>query len=113
MVRPREWDRAALAEEFLQYIESTDIPIVAEFAYTRGITRERLYEMEELSYALKVCVQKKEAALESKALKGDVNCTMAIFSLKQLGWKDTHHNEHTGKDGGPLVITITNTDAAL
>lgn len=105
MARPREWDRAELLEQFEQYIESTDIPIVAQFADSAGIDRQRLYEWDEFKDALKRCVQRKEAQLEFMALSGRVNCTMAIFSLKQLGWKDTHHNEHTGKDGGPLVIT--------
>jgi len=109
MARPREWDREALCEEFFQYVENTDIPIVAEFAYTRGISRDQLYAMEELSDALKACIAKKEFALESKALKGDVNCTMAIFSLKQLGWKDVQQREHSGATS----ITITNTDADL
>lgn len=111
MVRPREWDRAELLQQFLEYIEKTEIPIIAEFAYTHGILRESLYEMPELSYALKQCVTKKEHALEAKALSGSVNCTMAIFSLKQIGWKDTHENTIQGKGGGPIVIS--NTDAEL
>ena len=109
MVRPREWDRAELEQELLQYIDSKDIPIVAEFAYTRGITRERLYEMEELAYALKACIAKKEAALESMALAGEVNCTMAIFSLKQLGWSDKQETTHKGS----VPVTISPTDAKL
>lgn len=31
--RPHEYDREALAAEFETYIEATDIPNVAEFAY--------------------------------------------------------------------------------
>lgn len=109
MARPREWDRADLLEKLLDYIDSTDIPIIAEFAHMHGVLRSKLYEMDELGDALKACVQKKEFALESKALKGDVNCTMAIFSLKQLGWKDVQQREHSGA----TAITITNTDADL
>ena len=111
MARPREWDRAELLEKFEDYIESTAVPIIAQFADSTGIDRQRLYEWDEFADALKRCIQRKEAQLEVMALEGKINCTMAIFSLKQLGWKDTHHNEHTGKDGGPLVIT--NTDAGL
>jgi len=111
MGRPREWDRAELLEHFEQYIESTDIPIIAQFADQSGIDRQRLYEWDEFKDALKRCVQRKESQLEFMALTGKVNCTMAIFSLKQLGWKDTHHNEHTGSGGGP--IQITSTDAEL
>src|ERR1700755_249064 len=111
MARPPAWDWAEILNELLQYIDTTDIPIVAEFAHNAGVLRQQLYEMPELSDALKACVQKKEMALEQKALAGQVNCSMAIFSLKQLGWKDTHTQEHTGARGGPMVIS--NTDAEL
>lgn len=110
MARPREWDRAELLEQLLQYIETTDIPKVAEFAYTHGLHRQLVYEMPELADALKVLISKKEAALESKALAGDVNCSMAIFSLKQIGWKDTHENTIQGKGGGPIVISSTDAE---
>ncbi len=107
MARPREIDREKLLANFEQYIESTDIPIVAEFAYQAGLHREQLYEIDELSYALKRCISKKEAMLEKQALAGTVNCTMAIFSLKQLGWKDRTSTELTGKDDGPIQYQDT------
>lgn len=111
MARPREWDRAELVESLLQYVETTEIPKVAEFAYLHGLHREQVYEMPELSYGLKLLITKKEHALEGKALSGDVNCSMAIFSLKQIGWKDTH--DHTlGSDKNRPVV-ISKTDAEL
>lgn len=103
MVRPREWDREELNNELLQYVESTEIPIVAEFAYTRGVSKQRLYEWPEIADALKACIAKKEAVLESMALAGKVNCTMAIFSLKQLGWKDKI--EHSGDKASPIMLS--------
>ena len=39
---------------------------------------------------------KKEAQLERLALRKEINHTMAIFSLKQLGWKDTQDIAHSG-----------------
>lgn len=110
MARPREWDRAALREEFLQYVEETEIPKVAEFAYTRGISRDQVYDWPELTDALKACIAKKEAALETKALAGDVNCAMAIFSLKQIGWTDRTEQTVQGKGGGPIVISSTDAE---
>lgn len=107
MARPREWDRTALREELLQYIDETDIPIIAEFSHTRGVARQILYDMPELADALKACVTKKESALEQMALAGKVNCSMAIFSLKQLGWKDTHEQTHKGDAAHPLMISAT------
>src|SRR5580700_6090069 len=103
---PRTYDRAKLLVALEQYIESTEIPILSEFAYKNGLYRQRLYEFPELEDALKRCVSKKEAALASKALKGEVNCTMAIFSLKQLGWKDYNSTELTGANGGPITAAV-------
>jgi len=90
--------------EFINYIGETDIPIIAEFSYKHNVPRETLYKYEEFSTLLKDCITKKEAALEAKALRGDVNVTMAIFSLKQLGWSDKMQTELTGKDGGAIHI---------
>ena len=70
------------------YIDKTDIPIIAEFAYKNKIPRAKLYEFEELNYTIKRLIDKKEAQLERLALNKEINHTMAIFSLKQLGWKD-------------------------
>lgn len=99
MARPVEYTPEKLAEieqAFLQYIAENDIPIVAEFAYISGIRRTTLYDHPELSNAIKACIDKKEAALEKLGLEGKVNSSMAIFSLKQLGWKDKHEIEHSG-----------------
>ena len=70
------------------YINETDIPIVSEFAYMNDISRQYLYELPELSDTIKKLITKKEAQLEKLALTGKINHGMAIFSLKQLGWKD-------------------------
>ena len=83
-------------ELLIKYINDTDIPIVSEFAYQNNIRRALLYENKVLSYTIKGLIDKKEAQLERKALDGDVNITMAIFSLKQLGWKDRQEIEHSG-----------------
>jgi len=105
--RPREYDREAILKAFTQYVDSTDIPIVAEFAYQHHIDRQRLYEWDELADTLKRCIAKKESALERMALSGSVNCTMAIFSLKQLGWTDKIDQTHKGDKEAPIMITAT------
>jgi len=109
--RPIEWTPQrieALRVKFLQYIKDTEIPIIAEFAYLNGTYRQLLYDLPEFSDAIKLCISKKESALEKKGLTGEVNTTMAIFSLKQLGWKDkqevdtTHHLHWESElDGDP------------
>lgn len=74
------------------YLEKANPPIVAEYAHINGITRQYIYELakkdERLSDAIKKISEAKEVMLEKKALKGQYNPSMAIFSLKQLGWKD-------------------------
>jgi hypothetical protein len=84
-----------LAEDFKEYIDTTDIPIIAEFAYMNDIDRTLLYDREVFSTLIKKCIAKKEAQLEKMSLKGEVNTTQAIFSLKQLGWKDKQEQSIT------------------
>ena len=82
-------------KEMRIYTEETDIPILAEFAYTHGYQRSELYKHPELSNAIKNMLSKKEAQLEKLGLMNQVNNTMAVFSLKQLGWSDKQHLEYS------------------
>jgi len=101
MAKPKRWARVVgrptkltpegfqeLADKFAQYIDETTIPIVAEFAYLNNVLREQLYDWPEFATLLKRCKEKKESQLEKGALGNKVNVSMAIFSLKQLGWSD-------------------------
>lgn len=103
---PKQHDVAAMAAAFLAYIENTNVPIATEFAYSQGLHREQLYQIPELSYALKLCMTKKECQLEKGALTGELTPSMAIFSLKQMGWKDNTRIENTGADGGPIDLNL-------
>jgi len=99
MGRPVEWTESRIAwwaAKVKRYTSETDIPIVAEFAYQNGILRQTLYEHEGFSDAIKGLIAKKEANLERLALEGTVDKSMAIFSLKQLGWSDKREIEHFG-----------------
>ncbi len=88
-----------------KYVEETNIPIVAEFAYLNNVRRQYLYENKELSDTIKRLIDKKEAQLERSGLDKTIDKTMAIFSLKQLGWKDTQELNHTiGQDELEKVI---------
>lgn len=89
-----------------EYIASTDIPILAEFAYQHNVLRESIYDYPEFSTLRKTLIAKKEAQLERKGLEGEIDRTMAIFSLKQLGWTDRQQMEHTGEGGGPVAISV-------
>lgn len=79
------------------YLEQADPPIVAEFAHLCGITRQRLYSLADekkragdprLFDAIKRLSEEKEIRLERGALSGHYSPSVAIFSLKQLGWTD-------------------------
>ncbi|MBB6731894.1 hypothetical protein [Cohnella zeiphila] len=83
-----EQDKAKLVEEFERYIETEDVPIVAEFAASHGLWKSYFYDNAEFANLVKRAASKKESALERGALKGTLNPTMAVFSLKQLGWRD-------------------------
>lgn len=89
--RPRIFTTELMAElrdKFANYIEENEIPILAEFCYKNDIPKSHIYELEGFTNLIKKCLAKKEAALEKKALGNEVNVTMAVFSLKQLGWSD-------------------------
>ncbi len=85
---------AEIKQAIEDYTEKTVIPILAEFSYTYGVLRQELYKHPELSDAIKNLMAKKEFQLEKMAMTNKVNSTFAIFSLKQLGWRDKQEIEH-------------------
>lgn len=85
-----------IKEALEEYIDKTEIPIISEFCYKNGIRKQRLYEFEVLSDSTKKLIEKKEAQLERLSLQNKINTTQAIFSLKQLGWRDKQEIEHKG-----------------
>jgi hypothetical protein len=107
--RPRTFTDEQVAEirdKLVQYIATTEIPIVAEFEYLNDIIRQILYDYPEFSTLTKKLIAKKEAQLERKGLMNEVNSTMAIFSLKQLGWRDKQEIETKSSDQDKMVNTI-------
>ena len=90
--------QAELAASLNDYVERTEIPILKEWCVINGNLSKYIYELPGLSDAIKRCIEKKESQLERKALSGEINVTMAIFSLKQLGWTDRRDIDMTVKD---------------
>ena len=80
-----------------KYTDESDLPILAEFAYQNNILRSQLYEYPEFANAIKRMMDKKEAQLEKLGAFNVINSTMAVFSLKQLGWTDKQQIEHSGE----------------
>ena len=112
MGRPRKYSDEQIQQilsDFDAYIDSESIPIAKEFASRNKLEYHDLFNYEEFNSLAKRCSQKKEAGLERAMLNNDVNVTGAIFSLKQLGWRDKHEMEHTGS----VVINFDGDDSKL
>jgi hypothetical protein len=80
-----------LKVKFDDYINHTQIPILKEFCYKNKLNSTYIHELPELTESIKRLRDKKEAQLERLGLKGKIDRTMAVFSLKQLGWKDAQN----------------------
>lgn len=89
------------------YLAEADPPIAAEFAHKCGITRCYLYQLaaarskkgdDRLSNAIKWLIEEKEVRLEQGGLSGKYAPSMAIFSLKQLGWTDKGQPDMIGEE---------------
>lgn len=100
--RPPKVKASDLVKDVDSYIKKANPPILAEFAHLHGITRQYLYELakkesakgdDSLTDAIKKLSEAKEIKLEKEALKGNYAQNIAIFSLKQLGWKDRPDDE--------------------
>lgn len=101
--RPPKVNIQELIDGVDAYIKKANPPIVAEYAHKNGITRQRLYQLanehEEIFDAIKKISESKEIMLEKKGLTGRYSTSMAIFSLKQLGWRDKIEHDVSTKDG--------------
>jgi len=98
---------AEVIEKAKKYTEATEIPILAEFCYQNGIRRQTMYENPAFADVVKTLLEKKESQLERLGLGKEINTTMAIFSLKQLGWRD-NHEEMKIPPGKRLIIEVKN-----
>lgn len=113
MARPQKVsDRQLIkgADEYLRECkEKNTFPIIKEFAIRMGISYNRLcergYENEELSNAIKRIHDTKEIVLERGAMTGQFQPSMAIFSLKQMGWRDKfEEKEESDEESGVIEI---------
>ena len=113
MARPVKYTKKAIEKirlDMEKYTKRENIPIVAEFAYKYNVPRQTLYVFAEqdakFSDTIKQLVAKKESQLEKLGLLNAINPSMAIFSLKQLGWRDKQEMEHSGQVGIKIVEDI-------
>lgn len=81
-----ESEITGMVESFKDYIQDTQIPILAEFAASQGVSARWLCEHKEFDGLRELCKTKKTAGLERSGLNNEVNARIAEFSLMQLGW---------------------------
>ena len=111
--RPKKYTpelTAELLEDFDRYIDETEIPIVKEWCVSHKIPSNHVYDLDGFAEPIKRCIDKKEVGIQRAAHAGTIPPAIAIFTLKQLGWKD--RQEVTGADGGPLEVIYKVIDAS-
>jgi len=52
-------------------------------------------------------------SLFNKAIQGGDTTAMIWWTKAQMKWSETMRQEHTGKDGGGIIINISNQDTDL
>ena len=99
MARPKKekYNVDSICKEIDKYINTVELPILKELCYLKNYNYDYIMQLQrksdKLSQSIKRLLNKKEVILERKGLNSEVNSTMAIFSLKQLGWKDKQIEE--------------------
>lgn len=99
-----------MLDKIYEYTETTELPILKEVCYLNNWNYDYVKQMEardeNLSHSIKRLLNKKEVELEKGGLCGKYNKTMAVFSLKQLGWRDSieiNNNEMMDKKLAGIV----------
>lgn len=112
MARPRnpKYDIDFVIDTLEDYIASHELPIFKECCVENNWCHDYIYQMaeknEELSSTIKKLSAKKEVELEKGGLTGKYNKTMAVFSLKQLGWKDKIEVEQINEKDRQMKIEM-------
>lgn len=117
-----KYDIPTLVAMMEEYIANTEIPIFKEFCYKNDLSYQYIknlrgkLELKEtdpdseenpLSYVINKLMMKKEVSIERGAMKGTIPTSFAIFSLKQMGWRERQEIEIPSYgDGEGLRITL-------
>lgn len=92
MARPKTGKYDNLVNDIIEYTNNTEYPILKELCYQKHYNYDTIMKMqrtdEVLMQSIKELLYKKEAYLEREGIKGNLAQTMAVFTLKQLGWRD-------------------------
>ena len=88
-----KYDWVEIRTKLEEYSEVTTVPILNEFFYKFKVPGKQFETQiengdEKLGIVRDFLIYKKQAQLERGTLSGQFNPAMAIFSLKQMGWRD-------------------------
>jgi len=97
-----------------KYTNDTDIPILKEVCYQNYLNYDTIMKYQRtdelLMQSIKRLLDKKESQLERKGLNKEIDRTVAIFSLKQLGWKDRQEISFGEEQADEIDIKIIRTN---
>lgn len=104
------YDKDYMVKVIDKYVEDTDIPILKEVCYQNHWPYDTIMKQQRNSeilwQSIKRLLDKKESQLERLGLMGKIDRTMAVFSLKQLGWRDKKEMEVSTEKGNDLKIVF-------
>jgi hypothetical protein len=112
----KKYDPDFMADEVISYLNEClrkkKVPIFKEvtvkegwtYFYVERIRHDERYQR--LDEAIQALMDAKEYMLERLGLDGKIDKTMAVFSLKQLGWKDQQSVELANQKDSTLNVTI-------
>ncbi len=101
MAKPKgrvAYNREEIVKDFISYCNSEPMPFVEDYCgRPETPCKDTLYEwaktMPDLTDALKKAKSKSISYLVKGALKNNLQTAMAIFTLKNLGWRDNPQGE--------------------
>jgi hypothetical protein len=112
----KKYEPEFMANEINSYVDECmrkkRVPIFKEvtvkegwvYFYVERIRHDERYK--KVDEAIINLMDAKEYMLERLGLDGKIDKTMAVFSLKQLGWRDNQNIELGGQKDNSLNITI-------
>ena len=112
----------ALDSYTAQCVKQKEVPILKEvfvkkgwdYMYVTQILNGKLLEQkpsdDRLDRSIKNLINAKEYMLERLGLKGKISTTMAVFSLKQLGWRDQQQVDVGTDTKKSIKITLVKPD---
>ena len=111
--RPNIYNASQVNKDLIEYMNGTDDPYVEEFILSQPFSADTFYRLAkdsiELSDTTKRIHAKQAMRTVRKAESGDINCTFAIFKLKQkcYGWSDRQEIDMAVTEMPKIVLKPT------